>query len=65
MPAQAVLGARPLGDEILAMVHEEPDLAVGPVEGRDREILAEGRPGSSLSGGDALVGHRNTALATR
>src|SRR5439155_5340252 len=46
MPAEAVLGPGALGHEVLAMVDQEADLAVGPIEGGDREVLAEGRPGA-------------------
>ena len=46
VPAQAVLGAGALGDEVLAMVDEEADLALGAVEPGDRQVrLAQGRPG--------------------
>ena len=45
VPAQAVLGTGPLGDEVLAMVDQQADLAVGAVEGGDRQVLAERRPG--------------------
>ncbi|HET9457264.1 MAG TPA: hypothetical protein VFO78_07980 [Candidatus Limnocylindrales bacterium] len=45
VPAQAVLGPGPLGDEVLAVIDEEADLVIGSVEGRDRQVLAEGGPG--------------------
>ena len=46
MPAQSVLSARPLGDEVLAVVDQEAHLTVGPVEGRDRQVrFAERRSG--------------------
>ena len=46
MPAQAVLDARPLGDEVVAMVDQEPDLALGAIEHGDRQVrFAERRPG--------------------
>src|SRR6266550_1743770 len=45
VPAEAVLSPGPLGDQILAMIDKEADLAIGSVEGGDRQILTEGRPG--------------------
>ena len=67
VPAQAVLGPCPLGDEILAVVDEETDLALDPVERRDREVLAHGCPGdgegidrvalAGLTRGTAGAGH--------
>ena len=46
MPAQAVLVRRPVGHEVVAVVDEEADVAVGPIEHGDRQVgLAEGGPG--------------------
>ena len=49
MPAQALDVPRPLGDEILAMVDEQAELALGAVERRDRQVgLAEDRLGDGI-----------------
>ena len=46
VPAQAVLRPRALGDEILAVVDQEPQLALLALEGGDREVrVRERRPG--------------------
>jgi hypothetical protein len=68
VPSEAVFGARPLGDEILAMVDEEPNVAIGSIERRDRQVLPEGRPGdgqgidrialAGLPAGTAGTGHQ-------
>ena len=39
MPAQPVHGAGPLGDEIFAMIEQQPDLHRLLVQIRDRELL--------------------------
>ena len=67
VPAQAVLEPRPLGHEVLAVVDEEADLALGTVEQRDRQVgFTERRPGDRQGvDGIALAGFATTSAGHR
>ena len=46
VPAQPVLDPGPLGNEIVAVVDQQPDLPLGAVEPRGRQVLPESCPGN-------------------